>query len=127
MKWILSSTRHEYNIAQPKTVKCLSSPPHFHYFSPFNCELLFRSLKKKGITLKMCMLCFDRINLCFVLINSVLLNLLRVWILFKNASSHSCFRFVFFCFFTYTNIRDKFSKLSKIRFSITPVKTAHKG
>ena len=29
--------------------------------------------------------------LCFVLINSVLLNLLCVWILFWNASSHSCF------------------------------------
>ena len=30
--------------------------------------------------------------LCFVLINSVLLNLLCVWILFYNACSRSCFR-----------------------------------
>ena len=33
--------------------------------------------------------------LCFVLINSVLLNLLCVWILFQAASRHSCFRFFF--------------------------------
>ena len=32
--------------------------------------------------------------LCFVLINSVLLNLLCVWILFQNAGSRSCFRFL---------------------------------
>ena len=32
--------------------------------------------------------------MCFVPINSVLFNLLCVWILFWNASSHSCFRFV---------------------------------
>ena len=31
--------------------------------------------------------------LCFVLTNSVLLNLLCIWILFQNASSHSCFIF----------------------------------
>ena len=39
----------------------------------------------KGITPKIRML-------CFVLINSVLFNLLCVWILFYNASSRSCFR-----------------------------------
>ena len=33
--------------------------------------------------------------LCFLLINSVLLNLFCVWILFYNASSHSCFTFLF--------------------------------
>ena len=33
--------------------------------------------------------------LCFVLINSVLLNLLCVWILFQNSSSRFCFRFLF--------------------------------
>ena len=30
--------------------------------------------------------------LCFVTIISILLNLLCVWILIRNASSHSCFR-----------------------------------
>ena len=40
----------------------------------------------KGITPKICRLCFFRIN-------NVLLNRLCVWILFENASSHSCFRF----------------------------------
>ena len=33
--------------------------------------------------------------LCYVIINSILLNPLCVWILFKNASSHSCLRFFF--------------------------------
>ena len=32
-------------------------------------------------------------SFCLVLINSVLLNHLCVWILFSNASSHSCFTF----------------------------------
>ena len=36
--------------------------------------------------------------LCYVIINSVLLNLL----LYKNAGSHSCFRFVFFFTHTYS-------------------------
>ena len=30
--------------------------------------------------------------LCFVKINSIPFNLLRVWIMFQNTSSHSCFR-----------------------------------
>ena len=41
----------------------------------------------KGITL-------NNFMLCFVLINSALLNLLCIWILFWNSSSHSCFRFL---------------------------------
>ena len=36
-------------------------------------------------------------TLCFVLINSVLLNLLCFWVLLQNASSHSCFRFCRCC------------------------------
>ena len=43
----------------------------------------------KGITPQICLL-------CFVLINSILWNLLCVWISFENASSHFCFIFVFF-------------------------------
>ena len=37
--------------------------------------------------------------MCFVLIKSILLNLLCVWILFSNTSSHSCFRFSQFFLF----------------------------
>ena len=50
----------------------------FGRFSPFNCCSL-----KWGITPKTGML-------CFVLINSVVLNLLCVWPLFQNVSAHSC-------------------------------------
>ena len=73
------------NTAQPKTDNCsyltISFLIVFHRLTvvqvPF-CSLI------KGITPKIRML-------CFVLINSVLLNLLCVWILVQNASSHSCF------------------------------------
>ena len=39
------------------------------------------------------------------LINSVLLNLLCVWILFQNASSHSCFRFLQGCILIYLRLK----------------------
>ena len=52
---------------------------------PFNCCLSVVCNLIKGITPKIR-------KLCFVLINSVLLKLLCVWILFQNVSSHSCFR-----------------------------------
>ena len=63
-KTILPSTGHENKIAQPKADECLSSTSHF---SPLNCSGLFPSLIK-GMTMQICML-------CFVLINSTLLNL----------------------------------------------------
>ena len=68
---ILTSAGNNNNIAPPKTDEWLSSPSHFDRFSSFSCS--FCSLIK-GITLKVRML-------CFVLINSVLLNLVCVWIL----------------------------------------------
>ena len=75
---LLSITGHENNVAQMKPDKCLSSTSHC---TPFNRQVSFCSFIK-GITPKMWML-------CFVLINSVLLNLFRT-----AASSHSCFSFV---------------------------------
>ena len=70
-------------MALPKADRRLNSTPHF---SPFNCclSVVFCSLGRE-ITPKVCML-------CFVLIVSVLLNLLCAWILFYNASRHSCFK-----------------------------------
>ena len=44
--------------------------------------------------------------LCFVVINSFLFNLLRVWILFQKASSHSRFGFLT-CFFFITMQRSQ--------------------
>ena len=56
----------------------------------------------KGITLNTCWL-------CFVLINSVPLNILCVWILFQNASNHSCFS----CFFCFCFLIDETTKWSQ--------------
>ena len=64
---ILTSAGHKNNIAQAKADKHPSSTSHF---SPFNCSLSVVLLK--GIILKIHML-------CFVLINSILFNLLCVW------------------------------------------------
>ena len=74
-------------IAQPRADKCPTS-----HFSPFNsCLSVVLQLEKRGITLKIPMLYH----------NSVLFsNLLCVWILFWNTSSHSCFRYMYiFTFF----------------------------
>ena len=54
--------------------------------------------------------------LCFVLINSVLLNFLFVWILFQNTSSHSCFRF-------FLLLSASFSNPHKDRLDTAPVCT----
>ena len=64
---------------------------HFilHRFSPLNCCLsVVLSLHKGDYS--------ENSHVVFVLINSVLLNLSRVWVLFQNTSSHSCFSFFFF-------------------------------
>ena len=66
---ILSSAEHR----SPPKDKWISSP--FHYFSSFSCCLsVILQFEKKGITPKFRML-------CFVQINSVIFNLLSVWIL----------------------------------------------
>ena len=71
--------------AQPKADKY----PTYHY-SPFNfCLSLVLYLEKWAYPDKNSHVVF------FVIINSVLLNLLCVWALFWNASSHSCFRYFF--------------------------------
>ena len=64
-------TQKQHGIAQPKRDTCLSSPSHFSSFN--RCFSVVCSLIK-GISPKICML-------CFVLMNSVILNLLCVWIL----------------------------------------------
>ena len=66
-------TGHENSVAQPKADKRLSSTSHFSLFN--NVLGLFCSLTK-GITPKICMF-------CFVLINSILLNLLCVDLVLK--------------------------------------------
>ena len=72
---LLPSTGHENNTAQPKPDNCLTLSSASHC-SPFICCLRVVLYElDTGITTKIRML-------CFVLINSVLLNFLCVWILY---------------------------------------------
>ena len=61
----------------PKQINALALHLIFHHFSLFNCCLSATLQLIKGITLKICML-------CFVLINSFLLNPVCVWILWER-------------------------------------------
>ena len=68
---ILPNTGHEKNITQPKPDTCVSTPSHFSSFSPFNCCLNVVCSLINGVTPTIRML-------CFVQINSVLINVLCV-------------------------------------------------
>ena len=95
----------------------LPEDPEIFDIKRFNCSLSVVLLLDKGITPKIRML-------CFVLLNTILFDLLCVWVLFHNASRQSCFSFVvvvvtvvvvgcikrFFFFFFLTWICDGASK-----------------